>query len=130
MMTIIEYPFYAIGSVYMLWILYLAIMNLQRARDAGTMSMTAKAFAIPIVAIGGILDIAVNLTVGSALFMEPPKLPAYTTISKFVRDLTLSARLNYYWNDDEADTSWRKRLAGWLARNFLNTYDPDGQHIT
>lgn len=104
-------------AVYALWLFYLAIMNLKRAKDAGTMTKAALILALPIGIVGYVLDIAVNVIIGTLLFLDLPKL----------RHLTLSARLSDYYEADS--THWRSRLAGWLARNLLNTYDPSGQHI-
>jgi len=110
----IGYPLLAVWS---LWIFYLAIMNLKKAKEAGTMTPVAKFCGYSIVIPGYILDILVNIFIGSILFLEFPN----------YKRLTLSARMDYLYVP--GSISWRSRLADWLARNLLNTYDPSGEHI-
>lgn len=108
---------YALAAIYGLWFFYLAIMNLKRAKDAGRMTPFAKVFAYGIAVPGFILDIAVNVTIGTLLFLEPPH----------YKRLTLSARMSHHY--EAGSTAWRSRLAHWFARNLLDPYDPSGQHI-
>lgn len=113
-----QWPLYFfVFPVYALWLFYLAIMNLKRAKDAGTMTRTALILALPIGIIGYVIDIVVNVTIGTILFMEFPH---------YAR-LTLSARMSYLYV--EGSTDWRSKLADWFARNLLNSYDPSGKHI-
>jgi len=113
----LEYMAYALAAIYGLWFFYLAIMNLKRAKDAGTMTPFAKVFAYGIAVPGFLLDIAVNVVIGTVLFLE---LPHY-------KRLTLSARMSYHYVP--RSTAWRSRLAHWFARNLLDPYDPSGKHI-
>lgn len=109
------YILYAFAAMYALWLFYLAIMNLKRAKDAGTMTKAALVFALPIAIVGYILDVVVNVTIGTVLFLDLP------------REVTLSSRMSRLY--EPGSTAWRSRLAEWFARNLLNTYDPSGQHI-
>lgn len=106
----------AFGAIYVLWLFYLAIMNLKRAKDAGTMTPVARVLGYGIAVPGLILDVIVNVTVGTVLFLDAPHLSR----------LTLSARMSWYYNND---TGWRRDLSEWFARSLLNTYDPSGEHI-
>jgi hypothetical protein len=92
-------------------------MNLKRAKDNGTMTPVAEKLGYSIAIPGYILDILVNIFIGSILFLEFPH----------YKRLTLSARMDYLYVP--GSTSWRSRLADWFARNLLNTYDPSGEHI-
>lgn len=107
----------ALGTLYTLWFFYLAIMNLKRVKDSGRMTKFAYIVALPMAAFGYVLDIVVNIVIGSILFLE---LPHY-------KRLTLSARMSYHYEPDS--DKWRSKLANWLARNLLDAYDPSGQHI-
>jgi hypothetical protein len=106
-----------IAVMYILWIFYLAIMNLKSAKDAGTMTKVAYSLALPMLVAGYILDIVVNVTIGTLLFLDFPH----------YKRLTLSARMSYLY--EPGSTAWRSKLSEWFARNLLNNYDPSGQHI-
>ena len=86
----------------MLWVFYLAVMNLKRARDAGTLTKPAL--------------VLVNVVVASVLFLEPPH----------YQRPTLSARLGYHLR---YSSNWRYKLSLWIVRNLLDSFDPSGKHV-
>jgi cyanate permease len=102
-----------LGSTYLLWIFYLAVMNLARAKDAGLLSATAKVLGYPVLIVGYLLDCFVNFTVMTILFLELPK------------ETTVTSRLKRH---NKAAGGWRKAVALWAAP-LLNPYDPRGNHI-
>jgi hypothetical protein len=102
------------ASFYVLWILYLAVMNLQRAHDAGTITRPAYCLGLPLLYLGLLVDFLVNVFPVTVLFLELP------------RELLVTARLTRYANGPDG---WRKRLALWFAHNLLDTFDPSGQHV-
>lgn len=102
------------GLLYVTWLFYLAVMNLKRAKDAGTISRAALFLGYPVLFIGLLFDLAVNVTVCSVLFLDLP------------RETLMTARLKRY---NETDTGWRKQLALWFAYNLLDVFDPSGKHI-
>lgn len=101
-----------LGITYALWIFYLAVMNLKRAKDAGLLTNTAKALGYPILIVGYILDCFVNFTVMTVLLLEIPQ------------ETTVTARLSRH----NQGTGWRKSIAAW-AEPLLDPYDPSGNHI-
>ena len=101
------------GSTYALWIFYLAVMNLKRARDAGLLTKTAAALGYPVLFIGYVLDCFVNVFVMTGLFLELPQ------------ELTVTSRLKRH---NKESTDWRKARAVW-AEPFLDPFDPSGKHI-
>jgi hypothetical protein len=109
--------FYAVliglGSTYALWIFYLAVMNLKRAKDTGLLTKTALALGYPVLIVGYILDCFVNLTVMTILLLEIPQ------------ETTVTARLSRH---NQSSTGWRKAVALW-AEPLLDPYDPSGDHI-
>ena len=109
-LKLIGYPFI---TLYVLWIFYLAVMNLKRARDAGSITKTALYFGYPVLAVGYALDVLVNLTLMSIMFFE---LPHETTMTSRVK------RHLYH------STGWRETLAAWFCFNLLNAFDPSGKH--
>ena len=74
----------AIYSGYVLWVLYLAVMNLLRVQQAGKLSKTIYYLSWPLLAIALIVDVAFNVIVGSVIFLQPPDF----------KRLTLSARMD------------------------------------
>jgi hypothetical protein len=106
-------PLIAIGCIYALWLFYLAVMNLIRARDAGTLSRPAYILGLPILLIGLAIDFLTNMILVTILFLELPREPLVT------------ARLSRHINES---TGWRKHLAQWFCKNLLDAFDPSGCH--
>jgi len=48
---------------YILWVFYLAVMNLKRVKDAGLMTKTAMVFGYPILLAGWLVDFIINAMV-------------------------------------------------------------------
>lgn len=99
---------------FVLWLFYLAVMSLARARDAGTISIVAYRLGMPILYTGLALDFATNVLFASALFLELP------------REWTVSARLTRL---AALGFGWRCQLARWIGTNLLNDFDARGPHI-
>lgn len=95
------------------WVLYLAIMSLYRVRH--DLSWVARGHAYPLLAVGFVFDCALNVLVGSVLFLKHPQ------------DWLLTHRLTRYLRDPD-ELRWRKRLALWLCTNLLDPFDPSGDH--
>jgi uncharacterized membrane protein YhaH (DUF805 family) len=98
---------------YALWIFYLAVMNLKRVRDAGKLGTVAKVFGYPVLLVGYVLDVLVNVTLMTVLFLEIP------------RETTVTARLKRH---NRTGSGWRQRLAAWFEP-LIDPYDPSGNHI-
>ena len=103
----------ALGSLYVLWLMYLAVMNLKRAKDNGKMTFAAECLAAPIYYFGWVLDILVNWVVLTIILLEVP------------HEYTFTARLKRHATDD----GYRGKFARWMAVNLLDPYDPSGKHI-
>ena len=101
------------GSTYALWIFFLAVMNLARAKDAGQLTATAKIIGYPVLIVGYVLDCFVNVFVMTFVFLEIPQ------------ETTVTSRLSRHYNES---SGWRKTIAKWAAP-LLNPYDPSGKHI-
>lgn len=106
------YPFLAL---YALWLFYLAVMNLKRASDNGGLSRPAMIFGAPIILIGFSIDVLVNLTVCTVLFVEIPQ------------EKTVTARLTRH---KFHSTGWRQAIAAWVCVNLLDKFDPSGCHCS
>lgn len=103
---------FALG-VYVLWPIYIASMGLMSARDSGTIGPVTIALGYPVVITGLALDVFLNATVCSAIFMELPK------------EWTITHRLRRY----KPFPDWRGQVARWIARHLLDPFDPSGTHV-
>ena len=100
-------------SLYLLWIFYLAVMNLKQAKDLNKLSKTALYFGTPVLVLGLIADFICNILI-SLIFVDLP------------RETTVTARLKRYAKGSD---SWRKRFTLWFADDLLDDFDPTGKHI-
>lgn len=98
---------------WVLWIFYLAVMNLKRAQDAGTMTKTAYVLGYPVLFIGLAIDILVNVFVVTFLLLELP------------RETLVTSRLARHIKGED---SWRKSVAKFICSNLLDSFDPSGKH--
>jgi len=104
---------FSIFGAVLLWLHYLAVMNLKGARDRGQLTGVAKMVGIPLLASGYVLDFLVNLGPMSVLLFEPP------------REMTVTARLKRH----KYREGWRGRVSRWFAEHLLDPFDPSGRHI-
>lgn len=107
------YLAWAIGGFYTLWLFYLAVMNLARAKRAGQLSNTAAVLGTPILIIGYLLDFMLNVTVMTLVLFE------------FPQETTVTARLKRHHAES---TGWRLAVVLWFEP-ILGPYDPSGDHI-
>lgn len=112
-LVVLEWVGYGLALVYGLWIFYLAVMNLKRARDVGRLYGPAVAPGVFSLVLGYFLDFVVNVFVFSVILLEPP------------RETTVTARLKRH----AAKNTWRGAVARWFAANFLDPFDPSGRHV-
>lgn len=103
----------SLGAVYLLWGFFLAVMNLKQASDAGTLPRAALVAGTPYIITGYLLDMALNATLASILFLEPPK------------EKTLSERFKR-WAASRA--SIRQKIAYYALLIFLHPFDRSGGH--
>jgi hypothetical protein len=108
---------YVLGGVvvvfYHLWVGYLALTNLDRARAAGSLTPAARVACAPLLLYFGILDVLVNWVLGTLLFLDVP------------REFTLSQRCSRHYRKP----GWRGRVSRWLGHNALNPFDRTGDHL-
>lgn len=103
----------AILSPWLLFILYAAAMHLKHVRDDGKLTKAQAVLGYPWVALGLVIDVAVNVVICTPLFMEMP------------REWTVSSRL---WRLSNGDPGWRQKLALALRAGLLDSLDPSGIH--
>ena len=107
------WPIWAVLLLWTLWVFFLAVMNLKRGKDAGTLTFWCKFFGYPVLIFGLVLDLVCNVLLLSVLLGEVP------------RELTVTSRLKRH---NKKSTGWRKAVAVW-AEQLLDQFDPSGDHI-
>jgi hypothetical protein len=100
-------------SMFSLWIQYLAVTALMRARDVGGLTKPAEFIGKIVLALGYLSDFLVNLVVCTVLFLELP------------REWVVTARVSRH---KKSGTGYRQALATWVCLNLLDPFDPSGCH--
>lgn len=99
------------ASLPVLWLLFLAIMNLKRAKEAGTLSKTAMVFGYPWVWIGYLVDAYCNALLFTLILLE---LPRWKDGEILVTDRLKRIR--------KTGVGWRLAVADWFVP-LLNPFD-------
>lgn len=106
MNNIIIYIGAGLGSLWLLWVFFLAVMALKRANDDGAIHKGSYTYylAMSVLFVGWVLDFVVNMTVATVLFLEVPF------------ELTLTARCEHYMS--------KIGYRGNMARRICKLLDP------
>ena len=101
------------------WVFYLAIMHLkeehERLKKIGKdFTLWQKLWGYPILFIGLIVDVFLNTTVGSILFIEFPRWDK--------KEFLFTGRVSR-WNDTGG---WRGDLSRWICVDFLDPFEKGG----
>lgn len=100
-------------ALWMLWVFFLACMNLKRAKEAGQLTKTALILGTPVLWIGYLLDAFVNITLMTVVMWELPK------------EWLVTDRLARH---HKTSTGWRLAVVLWFEP-LLDPYDPSGDHV-
>lgn len=103
-------------AVEVLWIYYLSVMALKRARDSEKLTFWGKVFGYPVLLTGYALDILENFVIMTVILMEPP------------HEFLITSRLIRHING--TDRGWRYKVCTWFCANLLDPFDPSGCHCT
>jgi hypothetical protein len=106
-------PIVAAFAVWGFWGLYVLVMGLYRAHLQKRLSKMAYVIGAPFLVIGLIVDVFMNVTVASFVFVQPP--------SQFL----VTQRLAGYVSEG---SGWRYSIANWICNNLLDVFDPSGNH--
>ena len=107
---------YVAGTIIYLWLfwgLYVLVMGIYRAHLAKRLSRAGYVMGLPWVTAGYVIDILANLTIATALFLEPPREWLVTT--RFIRYKA-------------GPPGWRRSIADWVCTHLLDDFDPTGDH--
>lgn len=103
-----EYGLQFLGLAYLLFVLFVAGMNIKRVKNEGRLPRSVLILSIPLIVFGAVLDCLMNLTVASVVFWEIPK------------EWTVSQRVSRW----EKKEGVRRVIAVWICQNLLNLFDP------
>lgn len=103
---------YALADFYLLWVLYLAVMNLKRAQMNGTLNLQTKILGYPLVWFAYFIDFTCNLIISVVLL----DFPRETTVTEHLKRMKAT------------QTGWRLSIAKWFE-TILDQFDPSGDHI-
>lgn len=112
-LIIAAYLLWAVLACYGLWVFYLAVMGLKRARDTVGLSVWAARFGYPVLFVGLLLDVTVNWFVVTLLLLEWPQ------------EATVTARLKRH---NRESTGWRLSVVKFFEP-LLDPFDPSGDHV-
>jgi hypothetical protein len=109
----------AFGLLFGTWLHYLAIMSLQRVRDAGALTPWARRFGTLLLGVGYLLDFLSNMLVLTVLMLEVP------------HELLVSARVTRIKHSGLGSSwlqRWRYNVACWACSQLLDPFDSSGCH--
>lgn len=101
--------------LWLLWVFYLAVMNLQRVHKAGKLGHVALALGLPVLVVGFVLDVVANLVIFTALLAELPRWGEWTVTARLKRHLATSR-------------GYRLAVAHWFETELLAEFDHKGYH--
>jgi len=103
-MGLIVFSLAITGLIAISFLLYVAVMKLQELKDLGKLTWKHWTIGIPVLIVGIILDVILNVIVGSLLFKELP------------REFLFTARLDRQGRNGS-------KIAQWICRFILNPFD-------
>lgn len=104
---------YVFSVLYALWILYLLVMGLYRAKLNNRLSKVSTVLGAPFLITGYLVDVFANLTAATILFLELP------------RETLVTSRLTRHLKNGKG---WRHRIAKAICDHLLDPFDPRGTH--
>ena len=102
------FPYVLFGMAYIFFVALVKIADVW-----SELHLIMKILIAPFAIMGALLDVIVNATIGTVLFLELPKWRS--------REWLFTARLKRW----KMYTSWRGKVATWLCEEGLNPIQPD-----
>lgn len=109
--------FLLLGCMWLLWVFFLACMNLKRAKEAGTLSKWALIFGTPVLWVGYLLDAFCNITLMTVVLLEMPRLKQ--------GEWLVTDRLIRHHKESQG---WRLSVVKFMEP-LLDPFDPSGDHV-
>jgi hypothetical protein len=102
-----------LAYLYAFWCVYVLVMGIYRAHLSHRLVGLNKVLAMPVVALGYLMDVIANVVVAPVVFLDRP------------REWLVTTRLLRY---KRTDTGWRCRLATIICDSILDPFDPTDDH--
>jgi hypothetical protein len=106
---------FALGTLWALWVLYIAMMNIKRVTLIKPVPWQAKLLVYPTMAVFEVVEFIANVIVLTVVFFDWP------------REIRVSDRLRRYWRRP-AKYGWRLHVVKFI-KPMLDPFDPAGPHI-
>jgi hypothetical protein len=106
---------FILGTLWALWILYIAMMNVKRVTNTETLPWQAKLLVYPTMFLFEIVEFIANVFVCSIIFLDLP------------REHRVSDRLRRYFRRPK-HYGWRIHIVLFI-KPMLDPFDPSGPHI-
>lgn len=100
-------------TLWVFWLLYVFTMGLYRAFLSRRLKGLALVMCAPIVAVAFIIDVVVQMTLSTILFLDLP------------RDLFVTGRFRRYRKQGKG---WRFDFSEYICKHLLDPFDPTGAH--
>lgn len=102
-------------TLWSLWILYVAMMNINAVSQVQSLPWQSKLLVYPTVVVFEIVELIANILVCTLIFLD------------FPQEWTVSERLRRYKRNPER-AGWRMLLVKFI-KPMLDPFDPTGPHI-
>lgn len=102
-------------TLWALWILYVAMMNINAVSQVQSLPWQSKLLVYPTVVVFEIVELIANILVCTLIFLD------------FPQEWTVSERLRRYKRNPER-AGWRMLLVKFI-KPMLDPFDPTGPHI-
>ena len=106
---------FVLSTLWALWVLYIAMMNIKRVSDADSMPVRVKLLVYPTMVVFELVEFVANVIILTVLMWDWPK------------EIRVSDRLRRYWRNPEK-YGWRVYIVKFL-KPMLDPFDPAGPHI-
>ena len=106
---------FALGTLWALWVLYIAMMNIKRVELTRELPWQAQILVYPTIAVFEVVEFVANVFVLTVVFLDWP------------RELHVSDRLRRYYQRP-ARYGWRLYIVLFI-KPMLDPFDPAGPHI-
>jgi hypothetical protein len=113
---LLPYLLYPAAVLWIFYGLYVLVMGVYRAKLSGRLSKFSLLLLAPWVVIGWLMDVLVNVTIATVIFVDLPR-------EKLVTD-----RLQRYIAQPNPKALWRSTLAIWVCDHLLDVFDPNEDH--
>lgn len=106
---------YFTTSLLCFWSLYLSVSSLFLAYQNKKIPKAVIPLAYIVLAVGAMVDMVMNFTLFTLIFLDIPK------------EILVTKRLKRYI---KSYVGWRYKLAMWICGNLLNPFDKSGNHCS